>query len=193
MIWFTSDLHLGHANILRHQPGRPWETIEEMDAGIIANVNALVGACDELYVLGDFTAFGVTVEDVRRYRSRISCKRVHLVIGNHDKRIAASGQGSPFSSERDYLELKAPGAKLACFHYPIQPPSWRGGSRGWYHLHGHIHSEGPDYNEAQREAGVRRYDVGVDANNMFPVSLPEVVAFFEGVEPAFGGRAGKGA
>ena len=36
-----------------------------------------------------------------------------------------------------------------------------------------------DYNEANRADGQRRYDVGVDANNFFPVSSKQIVSFFE--------------
>ena len=182
MIWFTSDLHLGHANILRHCPERPWETVDAMDRGLIANLNARVMPMDDLYVLGDFTAYGTKLEDVRRYRGRIRCRHVFLVRGNHDKRFQETGLDSPFDWERDYFELRDAEGKTVLFHYPIEVPSWRGSRHGSYMLHGHIHSVGPAYNERQRAQGVRRMDVGVDSHNMFPVSMREVVAFFEGVE-----------
>ena len=35
-----------------------------------------------------------------------------------------------------------------------------------------------EYNEANRAEGIRRYDVGVDANNFFPVSVKQIVDFF---------------
>jgi hypothetical protein len=34
-IWFTADTHLGHKNIIRHC-ARPFGSIEEMDASLIA-------------------------------------------------------------------------------------------------------------------------------------------------------------
>jgi len=51
--WFTSDFHLGHRNIIRYC-GRPFASVEQMDAAILANLNKLVGADDVLYFLGDF-------------------------------------------------------------------------------------------------------------------------------------------
>jgi calcineurin-like phosphoesterase family protein len=48
--------------------------------------------------------------------------------------------------------------------------------------HGHIHSK-PDYNERNRSIGIRRYDVGVDANNFRPVALEDIVEFFAGTAP----------
>ena len=172
-IWLTADLHLGHANILRHHAGRRWGDVRSMDRALIANVNACVGQNDELYVLGDF-AHRVGADEVREYRSRIRCRNVYLVRGNHDKRF--EGQDSPWAWERDYHELKCDAGKVVLFHYPIEHPCWDGARRGAAMLHGHIHSEGPAYNDAQREAGVRRYGVGVDANGYFPVRLDDVLA-----------------
>ena len=48
-----------------------------------------------------------------------------------------------------------------------------------YQLHGHIHARA-DYNEANKSEGIRRYDVGVDANNFFPVSVRQIIDFFDG-------------
>ena len=54
MIFFTSDLHLGHANIIR-LCDRPFSNVEEMDETIINNWNEHVHKDDTVYVLGDFT------------------------------------------------------------------------------------------------------------------------------------------
>ena len=51
-------------------------------------------------------------------------------------------------------------------------------------LHGHIHSRGSDYNELNRMQGIYRYDVGMDANGLRPVSIEEIDAWFAGVENA---------
>jgi len=61
------------------------------------------------------------------------------------------------------------------FHYPIQ--EWNGFYRGAFHLHGHQHNHA-DENVRNRTNGLRRYDVGVDANAMSPVSLKQIVSFF---------------
>lgn len=37
-----------------------------------------------------------------------------------------------------------------------------------------------EYNLANRAAGVRRLDVGVDAHEMSPVSLQDILAFWDG-------------
>ena len=52
MIYFTSDPHYGHANIIRYCQ-RPYASVEAMDAALIANWNRVVTAEDTVYVLGD--------------------------------------------------------------------------------------------------------------------------------------------
>ena len=52
MILFTSDLHLGHKNILK-LCNRPFSSIEEMDATLIENWNKKVHKNDQVYILGD--------------------------------------------------------------------------------------------------------------------------------------------
>ena len=51
-IYFTSDLHLGHKNIIRLSK-RPFISVEEMDEEIIRRFNSLVTENDTVYDLGD--------------------------------------------------------------------------------------------------------------------------------------------
>lgn len=54
IIYFTSDTHFGHENVIRFA-GRPYETVAQMYHALVANVNARVLSRDELYILGDLT------------------------------------------------------------------------------------------------------------------------------------------
>ena len=93
------------------------------------------------------------------------------------------------------------GSRFVLSHYPML--DWDRMYHGSYMLHGHIHSwpagdaakfVGPrfvthehgllGYNGWNRANGIRRYDVGVDANGYAPVSMDDIVAFFEGMELA---------
>ena len=51
-IFFTSDLHFGHENVLRFDH-RPFASVEEMDDELIRRWNAKVAPGDLVYVLGD--------------------------------------------------------------------------------------------------------------------------------------------
>jgi calcineurin-like phosphoesterase family protein len=180
MIWFTSDTHFGHSNVLEFTK-RPWKSIDEMNRAIVANINSCVGPRDELWVLGDFS-FKINALQAATIRKRILCQRVHLVPGNHDKDWRQSAVAGNFIVEPPIVTLKVDGTKFILSHYPLE--DWPSMSHGSIHLHGHIHSEGSDYNEVNRMQGVFRYDVGVDANGYGPVSLDQVRGWFEGVEQA---------
>ena len=47
MIWFTSDTHFGHENVLKFTD-RPWETIWQMNDAIVDSINGRVAVDDEL-------------------------------------------------------------------------------------------------------------------------------------------------
>lgn len=73
MIWFTSDTHFGHANVLKFSE-RPWDDIDDMNYALIENINACVEPSDELYILGDFS-FKLTVQQAYELRKLIRCKK----------------------------------------------------------------------------------------------------------------------
>lgn len=179
MIWFISDTHFGHENVLRFC-GRPWDSIEKMEHDMIAQINGCVMRNDDLYVLGDFS-FKLSVEEARAVRQRIACKNVHLILGNHDKDWSRPEVQGTFIVEPLICTIKAEGRKLVLCHYPIM--DWPGLGHGSIHLHGHIHAA-EEYNKQNRSKNLLRFDVGVDANGYAPVSLQSILAFFEGVEHA---------
>jgi calcineurin-like phosphoesterase family protein len=52
-VFFTSDTHFNHANIISYC-SRPFSSADEMNREIIARWNAVVGPEDTVYHLGDF-------------------------------------------------------------------------------------------------------------------------------------------
>ena len=194
MRYFTADLHIGDKTIARW---RGFDDVAEHDDVILAGLFRRVTAEDELWLLGDLCTS--TVAGVTALREAIPCGRVHVVVGNHDSRAKFVTAGC-FDTVDYYAEVgrvKTDGYKFIMSHYPML--DWDRAYHGSFMLHGHIHSlakdggrEGlptpPDrangdfglrgYNELNRERGIRRYDVGVDANGYRPVSAEEIVAFF---------------
>lgn len=158
--WFTSDLHLGHANILKHCD-RPFQTVAEMDATLIANWNARVFPSDDIWCLGDF-CWG----NPEKYGSRLNGRK-HLIIGNHDGEAIQSWKG--WSSVQQYAEIKVDDHRLVLFHYPIR--EWNGFYKGAIHLYGHVHGN--------MEPTSQSCDVGVDLWDFSPVSLAEIRNFIE--------------
>ncbi|MCR5206204.1 MAG: metallophosphoesterase [Lachnospiraceae bacterium] len=198
MLYFTSDLHLDHKNVIEFSH-RPFMDVEEMNKLLIDNINYTVGSKDELYIIGDFL-YPASRERVRELRRQIKCKHVHLIRGNHDKDYS---QDHIFQSVQDYKEIKTEYGRFVLSHYQMQ--DWSGSKYGSVLLHWHIHSEGSDYNERNRQMKylerfpdsyhipkdqdlmLRMYDVGVDANDYKPVSL-EPIADFLGLTPVRGSR-----
>ena len=176
MNWFTSDLHLGHQAVIGFCD-RPFRSVDEMNRRLIAEINARVGREDALYVVGDF-AYRVGVEEQKELRARILCRNVFLVPGNHDKDWEADERQGVFNVLPQIFQMKVGERRCVLCHYPIE--DWPGSGRGSIHLHGHIHSCGPGYNDEQLEGGMLRMDVGVDANGYAPMSEDEVLARFEG-------------
>ena len=84
MIWFTSDLHFFHNNVIRNS-GRPFKNLDEMHEVLIANWNSRVKKKEIIYVLGDFSFGGK--EKTRAILKRLSGYKI-LVKGNHDKDAA---------------------------------------------------------------------------------------------------------
>lgn len=170
-IWFTSDTHLGHANIITYC-GRPFASVEEQDETLLANINALVQPDDTLYHLGDFAWRG---QDLPAIRARINCRNISVLVGNHDDRKLL---GRVFDKVADlsYLKVAETGRFLLC-HYPLE--SWH---PSYDQLHGHVHSARPT-GQAPRVQNGRtrtiRLDVGVDAWDYKPVSLDQLLAYKE--------------
>lgn len=79
-IFYTSDSHFGHENVIRYC-ARPFKDVDEMNRALIDRWNAKVAETDDVYVLGDF-AFRCKTSPLSIIRNLNG--RKHLVIGNHD-------------------------------------------------------------------------------------------------------------
>ena len=64
-IYFTSDLHFGHTNILKHSPKRPFSDTVDIathDEWLLDLWRSTVDKRDTIYILGDLTF--LTLEDI---------------------------------------------------------------------------------------------------------------------------------
>jgi len=157
--FFTADTHFGDhrtINIAR----RPFANVAEMDAALIARWNAVVGADDTVWHLGDVAR---RAQDVASLLDRLNGTK-HLLRGNNDPdgTLAASG----WASVSDYRELTLDGSALILCHYPFR--SWNGQHRGAIDLHGHSHG--------RLKRIPRQFDVGVDVHDFTPVTLETLLA-----------------
>ncbi len=171
MMFFTADLHFYHENAITHSH-RCFESATEMNEVLIQNWNTVVSSDDEVYVLGDFMLKGITF--LPEIIGKLNGKK-YLIKGNHDA-FAKSYTCDGFVWVKDYYELKYQNEMFVLSHYPFL--SWNRAHYGSFQLHGHIHSTGA-YNAENIAGGVRRYDVGVDANTFAPVSVEHIFALYE--------------
>lgn len=168
-VFFTSDTHFGHANIIRFCK-RPFENVEEMNEVLIENWNKVVSDDDTVFHLGDFAFGGSNVwkEIIPRLKGHIN-----LIIGNHDRKNLRQGYMSLFNMVVPQIEIEDTSIYLN--HYPFL--CYGGSYRGVWQLFGHVHSgPGADGLDISRLRVLlpTQYDVGVDNNNFTPISYKEV-------------------
>ena len=169
MIYFTSDTHFGHRNII-WRSNRPFKNIEEMDEQLIKNWNRVVKPSDEIYHLGDF-AWQVSPTRLKEIMEQLNGHK-HLILGNHDKEKMVK-HCNLWESVDYYKELKIDDYKVVLFHYPIA--DWNGAFNGTVHLYGHVHNTFDMREEMDlRHHNKRSFNVCADANNWTPVSWKEI-------------------
>lgn len=175
-IWFTSDLHFNHANIIRFC-NRPWKTTEEMDEALISNWNSVVKPNDLIFDLGDF-AFADRDKWIKLLE-QLNGKH-YLILGNHDITRWPGNKVLPlFERVEHQLTLKIDGRKVYLNHYPFlcYGGTYRDNTSKVYQLFGHVHS-GPNCSGLDKDRLINlfpyQYDVGVDNNNYTPISWEQV-------------------
>ena len=173
MTYFISDLHLGHANIIP-LCGRPFDSIEEMDAAIIENWNRRVKKNDVVYIIGDVVW---DKRAVAHYMEQLSGKKI-LITGNHDSTWVKKEECHKYFTEiHSYLETSLNGHPITMCHYPML--EWKASRkecehRLGYHIHGHIHNR---VSEEYRMLYVQfnALNAGVDVNGFCPVTFDELL------------------
>ena len=183
-VWFTSDLHLFHENIIKMN-NRPFEDVYKMWDYLKEEINSKVKDNDYLFILGD-VLWGSQETKINSFLKAIKGKKI-LVIGNHDKQknvAEETPEGRNFSqfysvARADYIKFiskkKDFDQDIYMCHYPAL--TWPGKSRGSWHLHGHTHGNIDEYNESQPDL---RVDVGIDSKlaNMKLLSFWDIQEYF---------------
>lgn len=178
-IFFTSDTHFHHRNIIEYCH-RPFQDEFYMDEAMIENWNRVVPQDGIVFHAGDF-AMTANVKWIESVVQKLN-GRIYLCLGNHDYQNRFDRQVIRdlfyqtddmyyFTVEDEDLPTKHMNFHMC--HYPLL--YWR---RGYHMLHGHVHS-GP--NSTAKEVvphHFMRYDVGVDNNDFYPISYHQLKDFF---------------
>lgn len=176
MYYYTSDLHLGHENVIS-MCKRPFATVEEMDEVLINNWNSVVRNEDTVFILGDLIYKNARPPEY--YLERLNGKK-YLILGNHDKWFRKNkSRYEKYFENTDgyqYIELSDQGRRVILFHYPML--EWNAYYRGAYHIYGHVHNDFR-LDDIKRRLVInetRMLNACTDLNNFYPVTLEQLIA-----------------
>ncbi len=194
MIYFTSDTHFHHKNIVRGVANwedksqcRDFETLEAHDQALIDNFNKRVKPDDTLYHMGDWSFGGF--DQIKVFREALKCNNIHLILGNHDHHIETNRENirDLFSSVQHYKELSINGQFIVLCHYAMRV--WNHSHKGAWMLYGHSHGTldamtpsiaNPTWiGDQYYIKNYRTIDVGVDTNGLKPYSMSEIHDLFK--------------
>jgi calcineurin-like phosphoesterase family protein len=162
VIYFSSDWHIGHTNIIKYC-SRPFSDVNEMNNTIFTNFKNQVKEGDELYFLGDL---GFGRDNIIKALNIIQSSQVklHFILGNHDKKYKNLIKDFCYTF-KDIYEIQLGDRFIVLCHYAMQ--DWNGSSYNSIHLHGHSHNT---LNKIKN-----RIDVGVDAFGFKVVPLEYII------------------
>ena len=178
-VFFTSDFHLFHHNVLKFDK-RPFTDIHEMHKVLETNWNEVVGQDDIVIYLGDLSFARKDDTDFVEGMLWGLNGKIHFVMGNHDD-YRVIPKNTRFESVQDYLEVriahmldgKRVETLFCCMHYPIY--SWNKAHHGSYMIHGHCHGNLHHGEDANFYVNRRVIDVGCMLTDYKPISYLEVM------------------
>lgn len=173
-IFFTSDNHWYHKNILKYS-NRPFADVNEMQYVMRNKWNETVGQDDKVYMLGDV---GFSDGDkLATYIKSLNGEK-HLILGNHDRNITKNRKTfneKVFRSIKSYNEININGQFIVLSHYAMRV--WNKSHYGSWMLFGHTHGQLSPYGKS--------VDVGVDSPFITgeapyrPFSFDEIKTFMD--------------
>jgi calcineurin-like phosphoesterase family protein len=161
-VFFTSDQHFGHKNIIEYC-NRPFADVEEMNRTMISLWNGVVRPEDLVYHLGDFCLDRGNVNSLLN----ILNGTIFFLWGSHDKwmrHFAPDNNESRVIFLGSLDEIIIEKQPIILCHYSMR--SWPKSFHGSWHLFGHSHGRLEPYGKS--------FDVGVDYWNFTPVSWEQV-------------------
>ena len=169
MIYYIADLHLGHANVIKHDD-RPFNSVEEMDNYLIDSWNSRVTDKDTVYIVGDFCYRSSNTPDY--YLKQLKGHKI-LISGNHDHHLLKNKVACSYFDDIQSIKVVNDNKRnIVLCHYPLA--EWNGFFRDSYHIYGHIHN-----NKNQAYQFMKQFDNALNAgcmlNNYMPVTFDELV------------------
>jgi len=162
-VWFTSDLHFGHDNMVdfRNELGvynHKFGSTADMNERIVELWNSVVRHRDTVWVLGDLAW---SKEGLKLFDRLDGAK--HLILGNHDSHRLVNANFHEYFITVNGLVKKY---KSIMSHCPVHPQEMD--VRSWnINIHGHIHHKERCIDDP------RYFNVNIDVQGRL-VSLDEI-------------------
>ena len=182
MIYFTSDFHFNHNKDFIYK-ARGFDSVEAMNEAIIEKYNSIIRPDDDVYILGDIGLGGADAHQ----KNVLLCNRlmghIHLVRGNHD----TDTRWKSYYEECQWDLVEASAAIYLRYakyhfylsHYPALTTNFDDYKKPLQSrtlsISGHTHSI-DFWNET------RSYNVCVDAHDMMPVPIDDIIQAFKHIE-----------
>lgn len=174
-LFFTSDTHFFHRNIIKYCK-RPFANEWEMNEALIKNWNAVVPKDATVFHLGDVSLTG-NPKALDEILHKLNGEK-YLIIGNHESdALGKEYVRKHWKGIYDVLEIFVPDDEISygkqhisMCHYPMI--TWNAAHRGSWSLFGHVHGGLSNKGDIQHKAA--SMDVGVDCHNFSPISYQQV-------------------
>lgn len=178
-LWFISDNHFNHANILNFtnydgSKVRPiFKDVTDMNERMISNWNSKIKPQDKVYHLGD-VAFG-NVANFDSIMSRLNGHK-RLILGNHDGFDIGVYQ-KYFRIEPCWRQFKDMPKKFICTHVPIHESTLFSTKGPVWNVHGHVHGNNVKFDESdfQGADNPKYVNISVEKINYTPVHIEELM------------------
>lgn len=175
-IFFISDTHFNHANILTFTnydgtPVRPnFKDVQDMNEQMIQNWNSVVKPQDKVYHLGD-VAFG-NRDGFHKIMPRLMGKK-RLIMGNHDK-FDVKDYAQYFDKVMSWRQFKDMPKKFIACHYPLHQSALFSDKGTVWCLHGHVHGNNVKRGDSQVDDPMY-VNICVEKTNYTPIHINEVM------------------
>lgn len=155
-IWFWSDLHFWHNNIIKYS-NRPYVSVDEMNNQLVNAHNSVISADDVVIWVGD-VAFKNTADTNALLARLVPAYRI-LIVGNHDiEHKKSEFKRLDFDETHSNYVLD----NAWCTHYPMNRIP-----KGVYNIHGHLHTNVTD--------NPRNYNVSVEVQDYKPKRYTTII------------------
>ena len=176
-VYFTSDHHFYHENIIKYC-NRPFRSVGEMHDQMIAKWNKAVPNDARVYYLGDF-GWGDR-DSIEAVLVELNYDQLVWVPGNHDRSVTwidkLASMATQVVAMNGPMRVNHGGREYIISHEPVPKDDMQMGD---VNLHGHIHC----HRLVRRDAGCLWFNVGVDMNKFRPWRLSEIEARMKKVLP----------